>query len=264
MPRRKLFSALLLMLVLFGLSLVGHADNDQDAGLPAAEPGPVMLEFSGPIDGSERIEITRSGAIWLNVDRHLPTGAMTVNGVNWNPRQQATLPNEGRTQFLKQEVDFSRARLEVIEARDTVAMTKSDDGVLLHISDTPNGEGEYRFRIVFDRPRPATLRIRAIIDGSDVLRLSQDEAHWEHKHWDPPRNVSINGHDWDVTAQPVVSNAGETAFLPADVDFSTARVINKSGRDLAVAIPDDDGLTIHFADNPNGTDEYELLIAFGR
>src|SRR5262245_15514745 len=82
---------------------------------------PGTIEFSGPIDGSDRIEITKSGAVWFHLHRELPTRPMTINGMAWDPREQRTRPNRHPTRFLDPSVDFSRAHLEVIEGRDTVA-----------------------------------------------------------------------------------------------------------------------------------------------
>ena len=69
---------------------------------------------------------------------------------------------------------------------------------------------------------------------------------------------------WNAKTQPALANEGKTQFLPQSVDFATTRVTKKTGRDLAVVVYDDDGITIYFADNPNNADDYELGIAFGK
>jgi hypothetical protein len=61
----------------------------------------------------------------------------------------------------------------------------------------------------------------------------------------------------------VLQNAGSHLFLPAGVDLSTARIINRTGRDLATLWADEQVLWVWFADNPNGADTYELEIRFG-
>jgi len=48
------------------------------------------------------------------------------------------------------------------------------------------------------------------------------------------------------------------------LDFSTAKIIKRQGRDLATMWSDNDALWINFADNPNGADAYELDISFGQ
>ena len=57
-------------------------------------------------------------------------------------------------------------------------------------------------------------------------------------------------------------NAGTNTFLPPDVNLATARIIHRKGRDLGTMWAEADALYIHFADNPNGADTYELEIAF--
>ena len=59
-------------------------------------------------------------------------------------------------------------------------------------------------------------------------------------------------------------NAGTNTFLPTGVDFSTAKIIHRAGRDLATMRADQDAVWINFADNPNGSDAYELEIGFGQ
>ena len=62
----------------------------------------------------------------------------------------------------------------------------------------------------------------------------------------------------------MLQNAGTNLFLPSGVDFSTARIISRKGRDLATLWGEEGGLWVWFADNPNGSDYYELEIAFGQ
>lgn len=251
-------------LLLLAAAVFGQPVGDSALDPRPATAAPSVIEFRGAIDGSARIEITASSATWHHLDRQLPASPVHVNGIAWNPRAGRTLDNGGATKFLDESVDFSLARLEVISARDTVAMIRSADRIMLHLNDTPNGAAEYRFRVVFTPPQATSLRIKARIDGSDTLHLSRDGARWEHKHWGPPSQVTINGRDWNPNRQPTLPNRDETAFLPLPVDFSTARIVHKNGRDTAVVMSDQDGATIHFADNPNGADDYEVIIAFGK
>ena len=43
-----------------------------------------------------------------------------------------------------------------------------------------------------------------------------------------------------------------------------AKIVSRKGRDLATMWADKDALWVWFADNPNGSDSYELDISFGR
>jgi hypothetical protein len=58
-------------------------------------------------------------------------------------------------------------------------------------------------------------------------------------------------------------NTGTNRFLPEGVDFSTAKIVKRQGRDVAAVWADNDGLWVNFADNPNGADIYEVQISFG-
>ena len=69
---------------------------------------------------------------------------------------------------------------------------------------------------------------------------------------------------WAVRQTNVWQNAGAGMFLPSGVDFSTAKIISRKGRDLATLWAEEQALWVWFADNPNGNDHYELEIAFGQ
>jgi hypothetical protein len=107
------------------------------------------------------------------------------------------------------------------------------------------------------------LKIAAEIDGSDCLRITATEARWDHKLWGGPANVMLNDVAWSIQQTNVLQNAGANLFLPSGVDFSTARIVSRKGRDLATLWAEEDGLWVSFADSPNGSDHYELEIAFG-
>jgi len=74
----------------------------------------------------------------------------------------------------------------------------------------------------------------------------------------------MNGIPWPVAQTAVLKNEGTNAFLPAGVDLSTARIVSRKGRDLATIWAEPETLWVRFADNPNGSDRYELEIAFGQ
>jgi hypothetical protein len=73
----------------------------------------------------------------------------------------------------------------------------------------------------------------------------------------------LNDVAWSIQQSNVLQNAGANLFLPSGVDFSTARIVSRKGRDLATLWAEEDGLWVSFADSPNGSDHYELEIAFG-
>ena len=100
------------------------------------------------------------------------------------------------------------------------------------------------------------------IDGSDRLVINSDGASWEHKFWAWPTAVSLNDVRWDPKENSYLANDGVTRFLSPDIDFSTARILGRSGRDLVAMERQVDGVVIVFADNPVGRAEYEVSIGF--
>jgi hypothetical protein len=106
---------------------------------------------------------------------------------------------------------------------------------------------------------PIVLDIKANIDGCDVLHLSQTGAKWEHRLFQWPSDVSVNGNAWDITAQPTLSKTGLD-----DADFLSAKIVNRSGRDIIAMENSTRGLDIYFDDGPPGADAYEIQIAMNR
>jgi hypothetical protein len=140
---------------------------------------------------------------------------------------------------------------------------KHGDSVVLYVNDTPGGTSIYEFQVIF-RPhtaKPAVgnhagtkrerLHIIADIDGSDELYIDAQGARWVHREWQWPCEVRLNTIAWKPENSPTLKNEGETKFLDGPIDFSTARIIKKVGRDTAVMEHTDCGVVIYFADNPN-------------
>lgn len=107
------------------------------------------------------------------------------------------------------------------------------------------------------------MKITAQIDGSDRLKITAHEATWTHLAWSVPAAVKLNDVPWSLSQTNVLLNAGTNAFLPPGIDFSSARIVRRSGRDLATLWADGEAAWVTFADNPNGSDTYELEVAFG-
>lgn len=236
-------------------------------------PNEAVFHFKGMIDGSDKIIIRHKGALWEHVNWGWPAGAVIVNGVQWNPSQKNFMTTTGAVLFLPEEYSLKSPRLNVMEGRDVVALERTNDALIVYMDDTPVGAAPYEFKIHFPlataQPGPvqtlpaATLKIAAVIDGSDVLKITPREAIWTHRYWSFPSGVKLNDISWNVCQTNVLLNSGTNRFLPMGVDFYTAKIIRRQGRDLATMWADDSALWVNFADNPNGADAYELEISFG-
>jgi hypothetical protein len=243
----------------------GRADSDE-----------IVLSFQGRIAGSDQIQLTQTEATWHHRFGDMPPEPVTLNGIPWNPREQATLKNEGKTRFLPLPVDFRSARLRRIQVRDTAALERRKDSVVIHVNDSlSTGGSRYEFQVVFRPPTAraevrkhagairATLRIVADIDGSDALYIDAQGALWVHRQMQVPGRVLLNKVAWNPRESPSLNNEGPTRFLNGPVDFSTARMIRKECRDTAVMEHTDRGLVIYFADSPVDRSTYEVAVIFG-
>ncbi len=239
----------------------------------ASGPTEALFHFKGVVDGSDKILITHSGALWEHVNWGWPDGAVSVNNQRWNPSEKNYLTTVGAAKFLPEPFSLDSANLKVINARDVVALERTHQGLVVYLDDTPSGASDYEFEIRFsagppkivraERSASAHLKISAQIDGSERVKITTREASWEHKAYEYPANVSLNGVPWPVEQNSILKNEGTNTFLTSGVDFSTARIVGRKGRDLATMWAEADALWVCFADNPNGSDYYELEIAFG-
>jgi hypothetical protein len=241
-------------------------------GIMALPQTDAVFHFKGTIDGSDKITITRDGALWEHVNWAWP-GSVTVNGAQWDPSEKNYLTTTGAAKFLPESFSLDSADLKVIAARDEVTMERADNALIVYMDDVSNGADEYEFEVRFhpSRPKPApaatetaTLKITADIDGSDCFIITRTEATWRHGQRAFPDKVMLNHVEWFPQLNPVLKNEGTNAFLPATVDLSSAKIVSRKGRDLATMWAGDDAVYVHFADNPNGSDTYELELSFGK
>ncbi len=255
----------------------GEADYVVIPSLANTATTEAVLHFQGTIDGSDKITISHDGALWEHVNWDWPVEKVTVNGVAWNPREKNYLTSVGVTKFLPDNFSLAAVDLEKIETRSIVALERADNALVVYIDDLPNGPGEYDFKVRFfpAKPKPAapsslstkaSLKLSATIDGGDCFIITHTEATWVKLAGgrQNPTNIRINDRAWNPAETGGLKNDGATAFLPATVDFSTAKIVSRKGRDLATMWLEDDSLHVRFADNPNGTDDYEIEIAFGQ
>jgi hypothetical protein len=241
---------------------ITHADQTNEA----------VFHFTGMVDGSDRIRITHQGAFWEHVNWGWP-GTVTVNDSQWVPAEKNYLTSTGAVAFLPAGYSLSSVNLETIQGRDVIALERTNNALIAYLDDTPAGAAPYEFKLHFHPAKPALvaktesaaaeLRVRAEIDGSDVLKITPAGAVWTHHAYAFPRAVRLNDLLWNVRQTNALANAGTNVFLPANLDFSTAKIVRRQGRDLAAMWADKDALWISFADNPNGADHYELDVSFG-
>jgi len=233
-----------------------------------------VFHFKGLVDGSDRITIMRQGALWEHVNWGWPAGPVTVNNSHWNPSERNFITATGAVLFLPEKYSLLSPSLELIAGRDVVALERTNDALIVYLDDTPPGAGAYEFKIHFPQvvptpqqhrsSTPANLKISAVIDGSDLLKITAREAAWRHRAWYSPAGVRLNEVTWNVCQANVLENSETNRFLPVGVDLSTAKIVKRKGRDLVTMWADPDAVWINFADNPNGADAYELELSFGQ
>jgi hypothetical protein len=113
------------------------------------------------------------------------------------------------------------------------------------------------------KPYPSDLRIVAVIDGTDHLRITPTEARWEHVSWTHPTDIKMNGIEWNPQNAPVMKQMGIAQLLGRPMeDLSKVRMKKIRGRGRAELYPGKDLVTVVFDDPEPGSDTYEVILTF--
>lgn len=116
-----------------------------------------------------------------------------------------------------------------------------------------------------EMPAPSTNRtvelfLSGTIDGSDRFSFTHTNVVNRHGHWDPPKDVMLNGVLWFDLAQPP---EGWTEFA-APLDLTRAIIVSREGRDTIALEPTANGFDLYFADTPMGAGPYSVTIRIPR
>ncbi|HEY6227404.1 MAG TPA: hypothetical protein VI282_09820 [Verrucomicrobiae bacterium] len=108
------------------------------------------------------------------------------------------------------------------------------------------------------------IEINGTFDGTDLITISQQNAHWNHLFGDLNiSGVSINGVQWNPSVIYDLPNSGATTFLTNKVNFASARLtLLGGGRDTVVLNRSRDYITLSIADTPSGPGNYHFIIDF--
>ena len=108
--------------------------------------------------------------------------------------------------------------------------------------------------------QPKLLRISATVDGSGHLIFTRDSLKYAHHHWSPPTNVMLDGEAWSDldTTPPAWSDVAE------HLDLTKAWIVKRAGRDVIALEHTPDGFDLYLSDSPNGSADYEVVIALPR
>lgn len=230
-----------------------------------ASAEPVVLNFSGRVDGSGTATISALSAVWSNHYYSTPN-ALTLNGFAWNPWTQPALDASG-SPLLPASLSGYRANVVRTSGRDSIAAEIVGDQLLVHVCDTPIGDDLYAFQVVLSEqptPPPPTveLRLQGFFDGSDRIVIDNSGATLQHLHWSPPAALSLNGVAWNASSTPYLPNSGAGTFLPTPVLFGSGLFTKNAGRDLASYEIFEDRVEMIFADAPGGAGFYDVTLRF--
>ena len=116
--------------------------------------------------------------------------------------------------------------------------------------------------------RPDVLTFRAVVDGSDVVKVSGDHLWIEHEEFQLPAQIFVNGKPWHPVWTDKVSAPLQDlspAFHPRDPMKVKLTQIKGRGPVSITQLPtsaNDLTLAFRIDDNQPGADTYEIHIAW--
>jgi len=233
------------------------------------------------IDGTDQLHISHHAASWEHGSWGWPT-KVQINGQPWSPRRQRTLQVGPDSPFLRSNIKLAGATIRKIRGRGQVNLDYNANGLIVRFNDEGhNGSATYEVLITFadqiceqsrrvidglksesGQPlKPLELNIQTKIDGADAIHISPDKVKWAHYESSWPREVSFNGRNWDPYAESEFKPESKGFFIPAGINLSTAKLVEKKGRGAVQLLKSDDRLTIRFDDrHATGKDNYVARV----
>ncbi len=116
--------------------------------------------------------------------------------------------------------------------------------------------------------RPHVLAFRAVVDGSDVVKVSGDRLWIEHEEFQLPAQIFINGKPWhpvwtDKVSEPLQGLS--PAFNPRDPTKVKLTQLKGRGPVSIIQLPtsaNDQTLAFRIDDNQPGADTYQISITW--
>jgi hypothetical protein len=108
--------------------------------------------------------------------------------------------------------------------------------------------------------QPKLLKISATVDGSGRMIFTRQSLRYEHKHWDLPTDVTVDGEPWTNLSQTPPA----WREIAGHLDLAKAWIVKREGRDVIAMEPTPDGFALYLCDSPNGAAKYEVTIAIPR
>jgi hypothetical protein len=99
------------------------------------------------------------------------------------------------------------------------------------------------------------LSFSGTIDGSDTVTITGNQATWQHTCWANPTRVTLNGMPWQPQTYPTLTSGAP--LIPSSLSGYAVRVNRISGRDVATAEIQGNGLVMNLDDTPNGSNLYQ-------
>lgn len=103
------------------------------------------------------------------------------------------------------------------------------------------------------------LTFSGTVDGSDLVTLNGNTGNWQHKSFQFPSNVIIDGQAWNPKVQPNLTFA--SPLIPPSLSGYAIRIRRFQGRDTATAQIQGNKLQLGLSDTPNGADTYKFNVA---
>jgi hypothetical protein len=115
--------------------------------------------------------------------------------------------------------------------------------------------------------RPHVLAFRAVVDGSDVVKVRGSQLWIEHEEFQPPAQIFINGKPWHPVWTDKVSAPQNLspAFNPRDPMKVKLTQLKGRGSVSIIQLPNsanDQTLAFRIDDSQPGADTYQISVSW--
>ena len=236
-----------------------------------AAPFPAeSLDIIAAIDSRDELHISNRAATWVHKSGAQPTGVQ-INGFRWNPQQNPVLTVGNNGWLLPPGLELCGAVMHKLTGGGSVDLGWDAAGLVIYFDNAGSGPGPYEVEVSFAQvlarntnlaTNDLDLRFKARIEGNEEIWLGQHEGKWVHTWSEPPTNVTINGHAWNVATNPVW--ALNPPLMPELMDLQRASLTRLAGRGIVNLEDEPERLCLDIEDPEPGAAEYEAVVRVPR
>ena len=130
-----------------------------------------------------------------------------------------------------------------------------DDGTAISLPETGEATTNKQKTAEVKSPRKTvTVVFEGEIDGEGTFTFRDNKIIYKHGQLKKPKNVTVNNKKWENLDKPF-----ELGFVP---DYSSTKIVERSGRNPLRVIPSREDVEMYFFDTDDSSSKYRVALQF--